>query len=204
MSPEEIIRRVKLHNAAQMVLGVGLIPLSLFLWWISFWFFRLAFYISLHYLIDDAWTVTLYVAWLCMIPLAVEGFRHGRPLFDLGEYARSGFYDNFLRQSRSGRVINAYYGNPAGVAFLVSQMLFAAPRTIVVAIKALRSRLPTSADVARHAARILRELRTSRKWTPADEYKQFGAPLMVLDRLHLIWTEYESGHLEIRYPAGEP
>ncbi len=204
MPSKTIAQRVRLHNALQLFLGVGLIPVSFCLWWISFSFFRFAFFWPLQFVLDNASTIAFYVAWLCMIPLAIEGVRRTRSLFDLNDYVHSDFYDNFVMQSQSGRALSAYYGQPIAMAYLVTQVLFAAPQTMMVSIRSFRSLLPTDETIARDATRILRELRKSRKWTPAEEYKEYGAALMLLDKLDLIWTENKSGRIEIRYPAGEP
>jgi hypothetical protein len=202
MSPEELVRRVKIHNAVQLAVGIGLIPVSILLWFVSFWFFHIAFYMPLRFLFDSAWTITFYVAWLCMIPLAIEGVRHTRPLFSLSEMTRSGFYDNFLMQTESGFAISWYYNHPTLIMFWVTQVLYAAPRTMVLAIKSLRCFLPADESTVRDAARILGELRASRKWALAEQYKDFGAALVLLRTLRLIWTEDKSGDVTIRYPAG--
>lgn len=202
LTQADIAGRVLLHNALQLVLGVACIPASIFLWWFSFKFFQAAFTKFFEIFLDSGSTIGFYLAWLCMIPLAIEGVRNTRPLFDLSEYARSGFYDNFIMQSSSGRALSWMHGHPGARAFWITQILFSAPRTMVLAFKSLRSFLPVSSDIAADAARILSELRSSRQWTPAAEYKQHGAALKVLRDLHLIWTEEKSGQLEIRYPAG--
>jgi hypothetical protein len=88
------------------------------------------------------------------------------------------------------------------MAFWVTQILYAAPRTMVLAVRSFRSFLPANEAVASDAARILGELRRSREWTPAENYRECGAALTVLRDLHLIWTEDKSGRFEIRYPAG--
>jgi hypothetical protein len=203
MTAAEITRRVKFHNAMQWFLCIGMVPLSLVLWWISWWFFRLAIYLPLELFYEGAWTASFFLAWPCLIPLAVDGIRHARPLFDMEEYMKSDFFNNFVSQSESGSAMNAYFGDPIEIAFLISQVLYCAPRAMVLALQAWRSFLPDSETSATDASRILAELRTSRKWIPAHNYRQSGAALMVLNDLELIWTEVRDGQVELRYPPGE-
>jgi hypothetical protein len=93
MTAEELSRRVGNHNLVQIGIVLGCIPASILLWYLSFGFFRIAFFIALDLFIDNAESVSLILAWLCMIPLLIEGVRHTRPLFELSEVGRSGFHE---------------------------------------------------------------------------------------------------------------
>ena len=168
----------------------------------SFWFVRVMFTLSLNVLGFDGGKFGVYVAWLAVFLLVVEGLRHSKPLFDISEYACSGYYKNFVIQSKSDYGPSRYCGNPAGVAFLISQALFLAPRTIVLSVQAFRSLVPADEQTARDASRILSELRKTCQWTFALKYADNGPALVLLRNLKLIWIETELDDVKIRYPAG--
>ena len=203
MTAEELSRRVTNHNLVQIGIAVGCIPASLFLWYFSFWFFRAAFFLALDLFIDNAGTISLILAWLCMIPLLIEGVRNTRPLFEASEIGRSGFSGMMqVWQDRSSAV--GYRVAQYGAAmFMITQVLYAAPRTMVLAIKALKSRLPADEATVGSAATILSELKASRDWTLAETYQDRGAALTLLMRMELIWADDKGGAMQVRYPAGQ-
>ena len=82
----------------------------------------------------DGDTIGLYIAIGAMALLAVDGVRHGAPLFDLGEFTKSDHYTNFFFQSDTGFALNWYYYSPIQIMWLVSQFLYCAPRTSVLAV----------------------------------------------------------------------
>ena len=114
------------------------------------------------------WRISSYVALAFMVVLAIDGVRYRKPLFDLQEYTRSGYYNNFITQTETGRAMSWHYGNPLGIAYLISQALFLAPRSTVHAVKAFRSLVPTDETTVAEAAQVLRELKTQREWVPAE------------------------------------
>lgn len=203
MLETDLRSRVFRHNAIQTIAGVLLIPTSIALWIGSFWLVRFVSAFLLDAAGLDGDTISVYVASAFMVVLAVEGVRFSAPLFDLKQYATSElFHDNFIAQSSGGRILNARYANPLGVAFLVSQALFCAPRSSVEAVNAFRALIPSNADTIAEAARILARLKQERQWLSASEYADSRAALMLLQKLRLMWTENSDGKLFIRYPAG--
>ncbi len=202
MDPIDLQKRVKLHNAVRIAMGVILGIGSLALWVASFWIVRIMVAIPLFALGFAGWRIGFYAALAFLPLLAVEGVRYGKPLFDLHEYTKSAYYDNFIMQSQSGWALHWYAGSPLGIAYLVSQALFCAPRTSVHAVRAFRSLVPRDEATVAEAARILTELSERREWVPASRYSHCGAALMLLDRLKSIWVDIESGETQIRYSAG--
>ena len=202
MTADDLLKRVRWHNGLKVGTGVALLPLSAGLWVASFWICRILFALPLDLFVSSGWEASFYVAWVMMVVLAVEGVRYGKPLFDLADYARSGYRDNLLMESDSIRALNRYAKNPLGMAYIISQALFCAPHCTVEALKAFRSLLRIDQETAAEAAAILRELKRSRKWTPVSAYAKKGAALMLLRRLDLIWMRAEAGEIEVRYPAG--
>ena len=203
MTAETIGRKIRLHNALQWALGLGLIPVTLFLWWVSWWFFRLAFFTPAGYLLENAWQWSFYVAWLCMIPLAVEGLRDSRPLWDFSEYVRSEFHNNFITQNQTSLAGWYYTWGTMEIAYLAAQLVYSAPRTTVHSFRALRSFLPCNQSIVERADEILTRLRSDRKWIPATEFPDSGAALIVLDELDLIWSDLREGTMMVRIPPSE-
>ena len=202
MTQEDLRKRLKRHNAFQLGVGLFLLTGSLGFWVASFWIFRVLFAIPLDAFDLPAWEISFYPALGALALLAVEGFRYGKPMYDLAEYARSGYYDNFVMQSETGRALRYRYDDPMGVAFLISHFLFCAPRCTAHAIKAFRSVIRVDERAVVSATRILEELRQSRKWVSASTCADSGTALILLDQLDLIWVRTDSGGVEIRYPPG--
>lgn len=203
MTAEELSRRLTNHNLVQIGIALGCIPASIFLWFFSFWYFRVTFYFLLDLLIDDAHTVSLILAWLCMIPLLIEGVRNTRPLFEASELGRSGFSGMMQVWQDRPSAVGVRMAHAGAMMFVITQLLYAAPRTMVLAIKAFKSRLPTDEATVGGAAKILRELKASRNWTPAATYQDRGAALPLLLRMELIWADDKGGGMQVRYPAGQ-
>ncbi len=199
MKPTELKRRVHLHNAFWIGMGIVLIPTSLGLWIVSFWVVRIGYAIPLDALGLSASTISFYLAAATMVVLAVEGARYAKPLFDLREYSRSVYCNNLFAESESGRALNSHYNYPLGVAFLVSQALFCAPLSTIQAIKAFRSLVPRDDHTIAGAGRILQELQQGRGWVPAADYASSGAALALLDRLNLLRVRSEDGRVRIRF-----
>lgn len=202
MDQIDLQKRVSLHNGGRIAMGLLLVPGSMALWIASFWTVRILVAFPLFAFGVPFWRISSYVALAFLVLLAVEGVRYGKPLFDLQEYTKSAYYDNSIMQSQSGRALSWYAGHPPGIAYLVSQALFCAPRTAVHAVRAFRSLVPRDEATVAEAAKILTELKARREWVPASRYSNRGAALMLLDRMRLIWVDIESGETRIRYPAG--
>jgi hypothetical protein len=199
MTVEELLRRVRLRNAFHLGMGIVLVPTSLALWVASFYVFWGLFAIPLCAFGYKGWTIGYYGAWAAMIPLAIEGWRYKEKLFDPLVFAKSGYYQNALTDTRTGRAMDFYFGGPMGMAFLVSQFLFCAPRSAVHAVREFRSTLRTDPATAAEAARIAQELKQSANWLPASAYKDSGAALALLRRLDLLRFRDGAEEVEIRW-----
>jgi hypothetical protein len=89
-----------------------------------------------------------------------------------------------------------------GIAYLVSQILFCAPRTTVQAIENLRGLVRAEPATIEAAATIHNRLSEERRWMPIATFPDSGAALCLLDQLSLIWTECKSDEVLVRIPAG--
>ncbi len=176
------------------------------MWFLAFWTWRFFALVWLNLLgFQSPWSKSLPIAGVLTALLAIEGVRYKKRLFDLIDYHESIYYqdaDPLAKDSASA--LNAYYGNPSGMAYLVSQALFSAPRTTVFAIKCFRSIIRGSADSAAAAAQIYNDLNSRRVWVSAGKFENCGGALCLLDKLSLIWTQIEAGECQIRIPPLTP
>lgn len=202
MSSEELLARVRRHNMLAIALAVLLVPVAILLWMFSW---HLTYWITaflLHSFGFAASRISFWVAWGFCGLLLFEGLTVGRKLFDLGEYTRSGFYDNFIMQSDSGAALNLYHGSPFGRAWLLTQILLCAPHVTLEAISRFRSIISVDAAIIQDAADLLTRLRTDRNWIRARDCGARGVSVALLRRLDLIWLDERGDGAYIRYPAG--
>lgn len=200
-------QKVWRNNTFNLVLGILLVPAAILLWFLSFWIFRLLFYIPLYWINKffslswDVSTITWYIALFCMAVLVFDGLRCSRQLFDLHEFSQSSFGTSLFTRTASGRIVNAVIlGNPVGRAYFISQILYMAPEITLQAVRALCSRLPADSRTISEAARILSVLYCDRQWVAKDSYCDQTEAILVLERLRLIWTRDKKGFEEIRIP----
>ena len=201
MTESQLERLVRLHNWQQAALGVGLSLAAIVLWIVSFWIWRglaLAWMYALD--VDNSWEKSFLIAIGLTVVLAIDGFRYRKKLFDLVDFHDSIYYDNCLNDSRSLFMINVHRGNPMGLAYLVSQVLFSAPRTTVLALNHFRSILRPTSETVANAAQVYAELKSHRAWMAVREFENRGAELCILDKLDLIWTEIEGHECQVRVP----
>lgn len=185
-----------------IALAVALVPVAYLLWMLSW---HLTYGITaflLHSFGFEASRISFWVAWGFCGLLLFEGLTVGRKLFDLGEYTRSGFYNNFIMQSGSGSALNLYHGSPAGRAWLLTQILLCAPHVTLEAISRFRSVILVDAATIQDAADLRTRLRNDRTWVRARGCGAMAISVALLRRLDLIWLEDRGDGAYIRYPAG--
>ncbi len=165
----------------------------------SFWIFRILFAIPLWAFGYSGWTIGYYGALAALVPLAIEGWRYKEKLFDPAVYAHSGYSQNVLLDNPTGHAVSWYFGQPLGMAFLISQALFCAPRSAVHAVRAFRSILRANRETTAEAARITQELKQSAVWTSALAYKDEAAAMLLLRRLDLLRFRDGPEEIEVRW-----
>jgi hypothetical protein len=195
---ERLIRR---HNAACLAAGIALGIGGLVFWWLSFWIFRWLFLV-LTYLLGyhSLWNASFYVAAGATLLLLVEGVRYRRDVVDLKDYQTSIYFDNVLKGRSLGWDMNFHDANPLGIAYIISQTIFCAPRTTVQAIEWLRGFTPCQPSVVETAVRIYNLLDNEDGWMPVSAFPEGGAALCLLDRLRLIWTDCKDDVVTVRIP----
>ena len=195
ISREQLRQRAIWHNWLHVGAGVLLIPTSLCLWWLSFWAVRWTLVFILHSLGLESWTASFYIAWLAMLVLVVDGVRYSAPLLTMRTFMDSDFYPYFSRALPEDRATPL-------AAWLASQLLYCAPRSLVLALRSFRTLVATDDDVVARAAAIRRELAESGKWTPAAHFSAADEALLLLERLELIWVNRDSEIITVRIPSG--
>jgi hypothetical protein len=204
MCPSELQHLMVRHNMAKTAVAVTLGIGGLVFWWLSFWLWRMLF-LLLAFLLGyfNFWDTSFYVAAGATLLLAIEGVRFRREMVGLKDFHKSIYYDNLLSGTPTGTAMNFYAGNPLGIAFIVSQVLFCAPRTTVQAIENLRGLVRAKPATIEAAAAIHNRLSEDRRWMPIATFPNSGAALCLLDRLSLIWTESKDDEVLVRIPAGD-
>jgi hypothetical protein len=203
MTTSLLDRLIWRHNAACLAAGIALAVGGLAFWFLSFWIFRWLF-LTLSFLLGyrGLWNASFYVAAGATLLLLVEGVRYRRDVVGLKDYRNSIYGDNLLTDTTTGSAINVYEGNPLGIAYLISQTLFCAPRTTVQAIEWLGGLTRAGPAIVETATRIYNRLDEEDVWMPVSTFPGSGAALCVLDRLRLIWTDCKDDVVSVRIPPG--
>lgn len=192
---EDLQRRAIRYNLLQVFLVAVLVPGTILLWIVSF--------LLIHFFIDSIlgigdcqWPlVSLCGSCLGLVGLAVWGYLNRRAEFDPESFENSEFSD-------FGPARGTYLVYDSRPAYVLCCILLAAPKTSILAIRAMRSWVWCGYDVTNQAAGILTELGMRPSWTPATDFAHQRPGLWLLDRLGLIWTRIEHGDKFIRIPPG--
>ena len=196
MTDDDLLQRIRRHNAVHLALGVLLVPSAILLWFASFWVFRVLFVLPCVLFGNyEMWPTSFYVAWGCVPLLAVEGLRYRKQLFSLSEYTESLHYAAFKMTA-----MHAHDSNPFGTAWIISRFLFCAPRATVHAAKEFRSIIRVPEETVRAATEIVNRLAQERRWIPWSELSEFGPSVLLLGRLRLVWTKIDNEELQLRIP----
>ena len=199
MAGFEIVRFERRHILLAVARGVGYLVLSTAFWVLSYWIVKWLFVIGAN-LWGSIWNwspsaeVTRYVTWSVM---ALLGFRFGKSRFDLLRYADS-FYLQGITGTSQEFALRTLAGRPLGVAYIISQVLFCAPRFTTRALLAFLSITHFPRDLAPTANAVVADLSRKKFWTPAYEYAQYGEVLRRLHRMGVIRLRVEKHIVQIR------
>ena len=188
MTETTLQEKIRQHNTRNLALGLLMIPASVVAWIVSFRILRTLFGMFLHGL-SFLWpglntaTASHYLAMGCLMLLAVEGFRRSRDLFDLADFSQSRYRDSVFMSTSSGQAMGYAFGNPAAIAYVISQILFLAPEATRQTARLLIGRLPQDDAMVKAAAAILNELADNRQWIPRGKYHAHAASLAILQQL---------------------
>ena len=201
MTLDDLQASQRQHNVAEALKGTGYLIAGVLLWIVSYWVVVALFWLPCVLWGDvPSWTVTRAVAWGGMLLLAVEGVRHGKRLFDLSAYAES-VYAQGITGTQTERALGRVTGSPLGTAYVLSQILFAAPRATVGAIKSFTSLVRFSQEELDTALSLARELAERNAWVPLEPYMKDGPVLVKLFKLGLVWHDVKDGSVQIRFAA---
>mgnify|MGYP001007032664 CR=1 FL=1 len=196
---DDLRRQVLRHNLLQVFLVVVLVPGTIALWAVSFWL--------IHWLIERIgetccceWSqVAFYGSWAGLAALAFWGYQHRN-----AEIEPENFEESEFSEFAPARDVIAPLDprHDSREVFLLYSILMAAPKTTILAIRAMRSWIRCDRNAPSHAANVLRQLAVRPGWVPATDFVDHGPGLWLLDRLDLIWTQIDHGHKYVRIRPG--
>ena len=200
MTPEAFRSHIRTHNAVQVFVGLLSLAGAPLLWWFSFWVIRIMFWLATSWFLGEKTAqVTFWIAVVGVVILAVEGLRQGWEMFTLEDVAARPRIPLLMPIGAK------YAGDLQGWSYLLTQMLFVAPRVTLAGLQALRDLLRPGRFTIELAVQIHNDLAARRAWVGLEEYPGGVAAAGLLKRLGLIWLEEDeqSGAVRLRIPPGE-
>lgn len=193
----DVPQLVRRHNQLAILRGLGWLVLAVVTWFLS-WELLFLLFAVLTFLWGQVWDWTpswrlcTYAAWIGTVMVAVDGGLYAKKLFDVEEYDRSLYY-----RFSGSPAIRAVTGNPMGIAYVLTQILFVAPRSTVRAFQAFRSLIFLAGDRQERMVRLVGELGRRRTWVPASTLADAGS-LCDLHRLGILWNRVKDGSVDVR------
>ena len=193
------------HNRKHRIRRVLYVLASIPLWWLSYWIIRVLVHIPVT-LLTGSRTAVKVAAWMMMALLLVEGARKAKEIVSADRYMNSVFLHG-LTGTREERTLRFAFArvhgvpDPLAVGFVVSEILFCAPRTVVKAWESHRAIVTATRELREEAQDLFDLLLTERRWVQVEEYRDRAEALGVLDRADLLWNRIKDEVGEIRIPA---
>lgn len=152
---------IKNHNIVLLLKGVSAVLASLLCWYISYLILKWLFLIILfNFGVESAGTIATWIGLGGCLLLVIEGIRVGKPAMEMADIGH-------------WRSTNTYGGievsHVMGHAYIISQILFCAPRLTVYGIQALKSRISLADGDCDQAERLMRFLATTNIWHDISE-----------------------------------
>jgi len=198
MTPDELRQHVRKHNALQVVIGVATLAAAPLLWLFCFRLFRWLFYLASHWALGEkADEASIWMAVVGIVFLAIEGLREGWNLLalsDLAERAPVGL---------GAPAGPAFFGDVHRYSYMISHVLFFAPRVTLAGVQALRSLIRAGPFTIDLASKIYNDLAQRRQWVPITHYPAAATAAALLKQLGLIWIEDDEAPVRLRVPPGE-
>jgi hypothetical protein len=201
MTESVLDAKIRRHNAAAGAKAGGYFVGASAAWFVSWWVIW-----GIAFLFVGAWwhfpsgitRTCAWVAWGGCALLAAEGVRYGKKLFDLESYSRSLAFATASGDPRTALLLTGTR-NPLGVAYVISQGLFIAPRLTVGVVRALRSRVSLDAETRAEAEAARALIASRRGWTSAPELSAVAAGVYPLQKLGLVEARVDdSGAVRFR------
>jgi len=202
MDESALERYRRRHNQIAWLKAIGWSALAVPMWCISWGLMWLGFVMLMGLWGDvwhgyPSWAMCRWAAWIGVGLLAVEGFRYHRKLFSLEEYRQS-WYWGVYAQGENAPFVPVIRGNPLAVPYGVSQFLFIAPRSVVNAIRAVRSVVKLNEEASGPAAAIGGDLAGKAGWSRAETLRTFAAGVQPLAKLGILHHRVKDGVVEVQ------
>jgi len=193
------VRRIqRRHNAIRGAGAVGFFALAVVLWLVSYWIVKMMIVVPCilwgHF---PPAKVTTGIALAVLVLLAVEGALYGRKLFDIAAASRS-FYFRSLTGTATENALSFVLHRPLGMAWLISQVLFSAPRSTAHAVKSIASLAFFREGQLAEAEQVFLDLAHKRAWVPLSEHEANRAVLAKLHKLGAVSHRLSSSVPEVR------
>ncbi len=192
----DVRERLLHYNRMRIGAAVGYAIGTPILWFLSYW---LVWWIAASIMVTWGIGRVAYAHWIAgaaMVLLLVEGMRSTRSLWDLSDYAGSVLSADAPLTGAAH--VAGVIARPLTLAYAISQFLYCAPRTMVLAYRNARLRLHLSDTQIATAQSIFNELQRSGKWADLETYLEHRNELTALQRMQLIWIKENQGKMQVR------
>ena len=193
------VRRIqRRHNAIRGAGAVGFFALAVVLWIVSYWIVKMLIVMPCvlwgHF---PPAKVTTGIALALLVLLAVEGARYGRKLFDVAAAARSVYFRG-PTGTETENALSFVMHRLLGMAWLISQVLFSAPRSTAHAVRCVASLVLFREGQLAKAEQVFLDLARKRAWVPLSEHEANRAVLAKLHKLGAVSHRLSSSVPEVR------
>lgn len=202
MNHIDIKEAVGRKNAIYVLSGILFSLLSISCWCLSYWIFWYLFFIPLKgFNIESAKGISTYMALGSCLLLLLEGYRYGKPQLNLVKITR----DLGVTINQSGRAgFASYNSNAAGysvartlaTAYIISSILFCAPRSSIHAIKSFLSIIRLDPEMLTNAENAISTIAEKNKWIKTNALCKDEAALNILHRIGMIRFRDNEGLVE--------
>jgi hypothetical protein len=179
------------HNIDTAFALGGYTVLSIVLWVVSYGIVAyVVYYPQWRFGYRDTFGWENVIIWAVLGVVLVVGLSYRGRLFDSGDYSR-GFPGGVLGSRTPGRSLRVGSFGTA-VWYIATQILLAAPRTTMLAVRAGRSFISMETDEIVRATKLLDEIGEHREWTPAESYGRVET-MRKLVKMDVVWDKEEEG-----------
>jgi hypothetical protein len=166
---------IKKHNAVFLLKGVLSVLASLLCWYISYLIIKWLFLVILfNFGVESPGTIATWIGLGGCLLLVIEGIRVGKPAMEMADIRRWRSTDTYggMQISRT-----------MGYAYVVSQILFCAPRLTVYGIQALKSRISLTDRERQQAEQLMTFLAETNTW---HDISELAYDQSIFDILHAV------------------
>ena len=167
-------KEITLHNGTARAKGLAFIAIAPVCWYISYWLvWFLAFWPLQNFGVGSSRSIAHIIAWIGMGLLVIEFIRYGGPslrIEDVGAWRATGTYGGYEMAKSVGQI------------YMIAQILFCAPRSVIHAVKAFRSVVKSDDMLIEKADAVIQVIIDNNQWVDIGKVGDDDC----LDMLHTI------------------